>query len=233
MFMTLNQEDRQNLKEILTKYISFLAEIDIDDTKELISEYYKENIFEIISIINDYPLLQQKILSQIEQHELPKEMIVKYIDILCIFDSSALLDYLKSFDVLQLEESIEKCTKKCLDSRCFDAAVYLLEKQGRIQECFDILFQQICNLKIKIILESQRSLNDINSILTTFCEGVIEIIKLCQRNCQEFHLEEIESNFNCVLFLVIELYLRIKEHFTDMIEKLFQTTLKDIFVIIF
>ena len=114
---------------------------------------------------------------------LSKETLDLYIDLMCEFEPRKVAAYLKSRSNYDLHKVLEICEKFSV----LDAQAYLLEKDGRTEEAFDLIMSQL-DEKLRLVPDTtnprkkpeQRSL-----FWTQINASVMLIVQLCQRSCSE------------------------------------------------
>eukprot|EP00090_Calanus_glacialis_P010435 TRINITY_DN18820_c0_g1_i1.p1 TRINITY_DN18820_c0_g1~~TRINITY_DN18820_c0_g1_i1.p1 ORF type:complete len:1423 (-),score=489.80 TRINITY_DN18820_c0_g1_i1:146-4273(-) len=136
-----------------------------------------------------------------EAEDLPAEELYEgYIELMCQLEPHQVASYLRSRDSYSTARALELCTQ----FNIMDGRVYLLEREGRIMEAFELLKSGLEG-KISGLLAHLENSPDASSSLkwTSLNTNLIVVVTFCQRVSPSFPLNERESLWCPLLDLLV------------------------------
>ena len=149
----LSQKQLDDVRTVITKHLGPLTAAGVSTAAATIDRFAPELHQTIVQFLqpNDYAQYQylREILEVEHQTEAPSDratqrepFVEQYIRLLCDFDRNHVSDYVESLDSgnLRLSEVLPSLEK----SGAMDAAIFLIARQGKIQDAMDRL---VCHLR--------------------------------------------------------------------------------------
>lgn len=222
IFRQVEESEKNPLKKIIINLLPVLANISPSKTLEVVNLCLDDYILEAAETLDDYPGIQVNLLSQVS--DLKGKVLVKYIELLCLFNTNTLYEYLFNLDNSLLQDIITQCTEICLKYNCIQASLYLLEKQKKIQEGLDLLLNQALATKDKILSLSSTDQPSVELYTENLFSDFDAAIKLLKRNLFEFTVQEAEKNFLMIIYKLISCY----EELSSIVEYNLESKVQDV-----
>lgn len=231
--LKLDVEQQSSFQDLLLDYIHFLLHIDINKTEEIIYQYYSGNLFQIIRMMKKFPSTQKSLLEKVSPDELPDDLIVKNVELLCKLSPELLFCFLHALDYNKIEDNVlETCIKECMENDQIYPAVFLLEKQHKLQDCFNIMIEKSREDLLQMSKHSKVLRINLEKLFDSFYQDTMKAIQLCRDNPEDFHIEEVQNNMFEVLFLIIDCYKQFNALLGDLFEASIQEIIKENFSIL-
>eukprot|EP00092_Neocalanus_flemingeri_P016376 GFUD01017725.1.p1 GENE.GFUD01017725.1~~GFUD01017725.1.p1 ORF type:complete len:1407 (-),score=439.03 GFUD01017725.1:187-4407(-) len=138
-----------------------------------------------------------------------EELYEGYIELMCQLEPHQVASYLKSKDNYSTSRALELCT----EFNILDGQVYLLEREGRIMEAFNLLKTGLEG-KISGLLSHLENSPEATSSLkwTSLNTNLIVVVTFCQRVSPSFPLNEREALWCPLLDLLVAPLSTLEEH---------------------
>ena len=213
IFDWLDQKFRSNgqteLKNEVIEVLSILVEIDSDKTAHLVRDWYQNSHGFIIKKLDNAPNLQLKYLGELLKDQFDKDLVLKYVKLLCQHSPSKVLKFLKSGDV----EYFEECLKICADYKVVQAEAYLHEKLGAIKEALELWISTIQKTRFELFGKMRKKEVILPSIISDLGKKINKYCKVCIRNSEALDLTEIEEFWFSIFRNTLDCYMEFKEFF--------------------
>lgn len=174
IFRYASHSERQIFEQLSRNFNAFL-DVNFEHVTKLVIEHYREKI---PSLSTSLPPKAQNLFLFLdtlvrEGIVLDPDLYETYVDLLCIYNPSNVLDFLKSTaETFRLQEVLDICTQHEIK----DASIYLYEKCGNFDAAYQLSLEN---------LQSSRS--------QTLEDRANEITGLCSRASQMLPLHEKEK----------------------------------------
>ena len=210
VFETIDEDDREKLKKEVMDSLAEFVDIDSDATAKIVNDWYEGEHLEIIHKLDNAPKLQMKYLGELAKDTLDEDLVFKYVVLLCENSKDSVLKFLSDRD----DYNIEDCLSQCLKHNVVEAAAYLHEKLGNVQDALDILLNRAQeNTKTLAFKLKNRELIP-KDLLECIHEDIRSCIKLCIRNLSRLDSTECEEHWFQVLKNILSFYKDFEDIFS-------------------
>ncbi|XP_063702348.1 vacuolar protein sorting-associated protein 8 homolog [Culicoides brevitarsis] len=184
LFRFASHPERQIYEQILRNFDACL-EINPEHVTKLVIEHFKDKIQELSAALTPKSrnlfafldtLVREGVVLDPNLHEI-------YVDLLCIFNSSHVLDFLKSTaETFRLQQVLDIC----IQHEIKDACVYLYEKCGN----FDAAYQ----LSLETLVPGSNNLEDRANEITGLCTRGSQMLSAAEKEKFWFQWLEVVLN---------------------------------------
>ena len=173
--------------ETLLEKMSALIEIDVIKFTDIVLKYSEENslLCDVLEALADDKKTLYKVLHHMIALAHPlvsRDMHYRHLQLMCEFEPDQVLQHLSSDDNHE-HYDVSEALQLCSDHDLIEAKVYLLERQGKVSEAYQLLMSSI---KPKL-----RSINSDN--IGALSQNVTNVIELLQRSSSKVSAEERED----------------------------------------
>lgn len=214
---SLEKLDFKNFAKVLEEYLALLGNINIEKTENIVFDMFNDRIPEVIRKAYVAPRLQKRVIEKWRQ-KLPDDLVVLYVGLLCEYESSKIIGFLEELAEDTSEETLRKCIEKTLDFKKIDPACYLLERQHRISEAFQLFYSRSQDIK-------DRLLKNPNLDIKPYISDILSLINLCSNNFEDLTPIEFEAFILKILLSIIDLTYKLPNNFQQEIQSLLITTI--------
>ena len=188
---------RVSVQTLLEK-MSALMEIDVIKFTDVVLKYSEENnlLCNVLEQLRDEEETLYSVLHHVMSLSHPlvsRDMHSRHLQLMCQFEPASVPQYLASADNHEYYD-ISEALQLCTDHGLLEARVYLLERQSRVSEAFELLMS---SLKPKL-----RSIDNEN--IGVLNQNVTNIIELCQRSSDKVISDEIEDMWCSLLQVTVQ-----------------------------
>ncbi|GAB5576600.1 vacuolar protein sorting-associated protein 8 homolog isoform X7 [Prionailurus iriomotensis] len=164
---------------------------------ELVATHFSEQIEIVIKKLQNQVLLFKFLRSLLDPREgihvnqeslqMPPSVTEQFIELLCQFDPSQVIETLQVLECYRLEETIQITQKYQLH----EVTAYLLEKKGDIHGAFLIMLKRLQSKLQEITHQDEKANEDLS--LKDVEDTMVETIALCQRNSHNLNQQQREA----------------------------------------
>ena len=190
VFAKISEKDRELLKSDVMESLSAFVEIDSDLTAKIVTNWYAGRHIEVVRKLDNAPKLQMKYLGELTKEALEEDLVFRYVVLLCQNDPKAVLPFLSGREDYNIDESLEECLK----NNVVEAAAFLHEKLGNIQDALQLLRDR-AEANKRILSSAIESLQPIpKDIVEMIYSDIKKCIDLCLRNSKRLDAAESEEH---------------------------------------
>jgi hypothetical protein len=210
VFETIEEDDREKLKKEVMESLAEFVDIDSDATAKIVNDWYEGEHLEIVRKLDNAPKLQMKYLGELAKDALDEDLVFKYVILLCENEKDSVFKFLSERD----DYNIEDCLHQCLKHNVVEAAAFLHEKLGNIQDALDLLLSRAQeNTKTLTFKLKNREIIP-KDLLENIHEDIRKCIKLCIRNLSRLDSAECEEHWFQVLKNILSFYKDFEDIFS-------------------
>jgi Golgi CORVET complex core vacuolar protein 8 len=214
---------QKDLKNEVMDILSILVEIDSDKTAHLVKDWYQNSHGFIIKKLDNAPILQLKYLGELLKDQFDKDLVLKYVKLMCEHSPDGLLKFLKSSDFEYYDECLKICREfekaQYIASARFDsnhviqAQAYLNEKLGGVKESLDLWIGSIQATRLDLIQKMRKKEVIQAKSISELGKKIEKYGKVCIRNTEALDSNEIEEFWFCIFRNTLDCYVEFKEFF--------------------
>jgi Golgi CORVET complex core vacuolar protein 8 len=202
LFEKIPEEDRELLKADVLNSLGDFVEIDSDLTAKIVTDWYQNEHILIVRKLDNAPKLQMKYLRELAKETLDKDLVFRYVSLLCENEPSSVLPFLSSREDDNADEYLEQCIRYNI----VEAIAFLHEKLGNIQAALEVLIIRAEENKKKLaeIIQTHGPIpKDIAELINN---DMKKCISLCLRNAKRLDAIECEEHWFHVLKSILGIY---------------------------
>lgn len=204
------QESSQDkLKSEVIEFLGMLVEIDSDKTAHLVRDWYQNSHSFIIKKLDNAPLLQLKYLGELLKDQFDKDLILRYVKLLCQHSPSKVLKFLKTRDFEYFEESLKICT----EYQVTEAEAYLNERLGAVKEALDLWVDKLMEIREDLSRKMRKKERDLGDNILELGNGIKKYGKVCVRNSTALDLTELSDFWFNIFKICLDCFVLFKEFF--------------------
>ncbi|XP_043450634.1 vacuolar protein sorting-associated protein 8 homolog isoform X7 [Prionailurus bengalensis] len=190
-------EEKQSVWQKAMDHIEELVSLKPCKAAELVATHFSEQIEIVIKKLQNQVLLFKFLRSLLDPREgihvnqeslqMPPSVTEQFIELLCQFDPSQVIETLQVLECYRLEETIQITQKYQLH----EVTAYLLEKKGDIHGAFLIMLKRLQSKLQEITHQDEKANEDLS--LKDVEDTMVETIALCQRNSHNLNQQQREA----------------------------------------
>ncbi|XP_060028078.1 vacuolar protein sorting-associated protein 8 homolog isoform X2 [Erinaceus europaeus] len=190
-------EEKQSVWQKAMDHIEELVSLKPCKAAELVATHFSEQIETVIKKLRDQILLFKFLRSLLDPREgfhinqellqISPSVTEQFIELLCQFNPSQVIETLQVLESYRLEETIQITQKYQLQ----EVTAYLLEKKGDVHGAFLIMLTRLQS-KLQELTHQDENTKEVPSLKDV--EGtMVETIALCQRNSHNLNQQQREA----------------------------------------
>jgi vacuolar protein sorting-associated protein 8 len=204
-----SQSEQQELKSEVLKVFSILVEIDSDRTAQLVKNWFESSQSYIIKQLDKAPELQLKYLGELIKDQFDKDLLLRYVRLLCSHSRPQLMKFLKSCEI----EYIEECLKICQEHKVVDAEAFLHEKLGAVNEALDLWKSVIQESKADLMRKIYKKEQIQGQSFVELGKRIQKYGKVCIRNDSALDRSELEEFWFAIFRECLDTFVDFKDFF--------------------